>query len=282
MGQVIYGSEVAQDLRNKMKERIARYKTEGKRTPCLGVILVGDNPASRSYVTGKTRACADIGMESREIDLPADTSMDTLRGIIKEMNADPTIDGILLQLPLPEGLNANEAILAIAPEKDVDGLHPLSIGNLYLGEPGFVPCTPLGVMELLERMNCPFEGLNAVVMGRSKLVGTPVARLLQNRNATVTVTHRATRDLKEVCSRADILIAAMGMPRFVTADFVKEGAYVIDVGINRQSDGKLCGDVDFDGVKDRAGYITPVPGGVGPMTITMLLSNTLKAYEASL
>ena len=198
------------------------------------------------------------------------------------MNEDPEIDGILLQLPLPKGLSENEAILTIDPKKDVDGLHPLNVGGFYLDEPCFVPCTPLGIMELLRRMDCPMDGMNAVVVGRSKLVGTPVARLLQNQNATVTVCHSHTRNLKEVCAAADILIAAIGKPKFITADYVKEGAYVVDVGINRMDDGHLCGDVDFDSAAEKAAYITPVPKGVGPMTITMLLENTLKAYERKL
>ena len=279
MGTVIYGSEVAEDLRGQMAARIREYKAQGKRVPCLGVILVGDNPASRSYVTGKAKACSSVGMLTKEVDLPEYTSMEDLKKEIRKMNDDPEIDGILLQLPLPNGLSENEAILTIAPEKDVDGLHPISIGNFYLNEPGFVPCTPLGVIELLKRMGCPFDGMNAVVVGRSKLVGTPVSRLLQNRNATVTVCHSHTKDLAKVCAGADILIAAIGKPKFITADYVKEGAYVIDVGVNRLEDGHLCGDVDFDAVKEKAGFITPVPKGVGPMTITMLLQNTLKAYE---
>ena len=279
MGTVIYGSEVAEELRGQMAARIREYKAQGKRLPCLGVILVGDNPASRSYVTGKAKACDSVGMLTKEVDLPEYTAMDDLKKEIRKMNDDPEIDGILLQLPLPSGLSENEAILTIDPKKDVDGLHPISIGNFYLNEPGFVPCTPLGIMELLKRMDCPIDGMNAVVVGRSKLVGTPVSRLLQNRNATVTVCHSHTRNLKDICAQADILIAAIGKPKFITAEYVKEGAYVIDVGVNRLEDGHLCGDVDFDAVKEKAGYITPVPKGVGPMTITMLLQNTLKAYE---
>ena len=279
MGTVIYGSEVAEELRGQMAARIREYKAQGKRLPCLGVILVGDNPASRSYVTGKAKACDSVGMLTKEVDLPEYTAMDDLKKEIRKMNDDPEIDGILLQLPLPSGLSENEAILTIDPKKDVDGLHPISIGNFYLNEPGFVPCTPLGIMELLKRMDCPIDGMNAVVVGRSKLVGTPVSRLLQNRNATVTVCHSHTRNLKDICAQADILIAAIGKPKFITAEYVKEGAYVIDVGVNRLEDGHLCGDVDFDAVKEKAGYITPVPKGVGPMTITMLLQNTMKAYE---
>ena len=282
MGTVIYGSEVSAELRQKIADRIKQLREDGKRIPCLAVILVGNNPASLSYVTGKAKACASVGMKNREIHLPETTGMEELKRVIQEQNDDPEVDGILLQLPLPNGLLETEAILTIDPKKDVDGLHPLSIGNFYLNEPGFVPCTPLGIMELLERMNCQIEGMRAVVIGRSKLVGTPVARLLQNRGATVTVCHSKTRDLASVCREADILVAAIGKPKYVTADYVKEGAFVIDVGINRMEDGHLCGDVDFESVRDKAGYITPVPKGVGPMTITMLLVNTLQAYGETL
>ena len=282
MGTVIYGSEVSAELRQKIADRIKQLREDGKRIPCLAVILVGNNPASLSYVTGKAKACASVGMKNREIHLPETTGMEELKRVIQEQNDDPEVDGILLQLPLPNGLLETEAILTIDPKKDVDGLHPLSIGNFYLNEPGFVPCTPLGIMELLERMNCQIEGMRAVVIGRSKLVGTPVARLLQNRGATVTVCHSKTRDLASICREADILVAAIGKPKYVTADYVKEGAFVIDVGINRMEDGHLCGDVDFESVRDKAGYITPVPKGVGPMTITMLLVNTLQAYGETL
>ena len=282
MGTVIYGSEVSAELRQKIADRIKQLREDGKRIPCLAVILVGNNPASLSYVTGKAKACASVGMKNREIHLPETTGMEELKRVIQEQNDDPEVDGILLQLPLPNGLLETEAILTIDPKKDVDGLHPLSIGNFYLNEPGFVPCTPLGIMELLERMNCQIEGMRAVVIGRSKLVGTPVARLLQNRGATVTVCHSKTRDLASICREADILVAAIGKPKYVTADYVKEGAFVIDVGINRMEDGHLCGDVDFESVRDKAGYITPVPRGVGPMTITMLLVNTLQAYGETL
>ena len=282
MGTVIYGSEVSAELRQKIADRIKQLREDGKRIPCLAVILVGNNPASLSYVTGKAKACASVGMKNREIHLPETTGMEELKRVIQEQNDDPEVDGILLQLPLPNGLLETEAILTIDPRKDVDGLHPLSIGNFYLNEPGFVPCTPLGIMELLERMNCQIEGMRAVVIGRSKLVGTPVARLLQNRGATVTVCHSKTRDLASICREADILVAAIGKPKYVTADYVKEGAFVIDVGINRMEDGHLCGDVDFESVRDKAGYITPVPKGVGPMTITMLLVNTLQAYGETL
>ncbi|MBQ9327327.1 MAG: bifunctional methylenetetrahydrofolate dehydrogenase/methenyltetrahydrofolate cyclohydrolase FolD [Solobacterium sp.] len=282
MGTVIYGSELSQELRDQLRARIDSLKEQGKRVPCLAVILVGDNPASISYVRGKGKACESVGMKNREIDLPADISMEELKSVIQSLNEDPEVDGILLQLPLPGGLSDTEAILTIDPRKDVDGLHPINIGNFYLNEPCFVPCTPMGIMELLKRMNCDPDGKTAVVLGRSKLVGTPVARLLQNANATVTVCHSHTEHLAEVCASADILIAAIGKPKFVTEEFVKEGAYVIDVGVNRLEDGHLCGDTDFEAIKEKAGYITPVPKGVGPMTITSLLINTLKAYGETL
>ncbi len=278
MGTVVYGSELSAELRDSIRQKIDVLREAGKRIPCLAVILVGDNPASISYVRGKGKACESVGMKNREIDLPADISMEELKRVIRELNQDPEVDGILLQLPLPAGLSENEAILEIDPKKDVDGLHPVNIGNFYLNEPCFAPCTPLGIMELLKKMNCPIEGMKAVVIGRSKLVGTPVARMLENRNATVTVCHSRTKETAKIASEADILIAAVGKPKLITADYVKEGAYVIDVGVNRLDDGHLCGDVDFEQVKDKAGFITPVPKGVGPMTITMLLVNTLQAY----
>ncbi len=280
MGKVIYGSELAEELREEIRSKIIALKSEGKRVPCLAVILVGDNPASLSYVKGKGKACESVGMKSREIDLPGNVSMDELKRVIHELNDDAAVDGILLQLPLPDGLSETEALLEIRPEKDVDGLHPLNVGNFYLNRPCMIPCTPLGIMELLKKMECNPDGKRAVVIGRSKLVGTPVARLLENANATVAVCHSHTENLKEICRQADILIVAIGRPKFITAEYVREGAYVIDVGINRMEDGRLCGDVDFEGVKDVAGFITPVPKGVGPMTITCLLMNTMKAYGA--
>ncbi len=279
MAEIVYGSELSEELKAAMKKKIEKIRESGLRAPCLAVVLVGDNPASVSYVRGKEKACAAIGMTSRHIGLPAETDMEELRKTVEELNRDDTVDGILVQFPLPSHLDQNEIIQTISPDKDVDGLHPVNVGKLYMGEDGFRPCTPLGIMEILKRMNCHPEGLNAVVVGRSQLVGNPVARLLQDANATVTICHSRTRNLAEICARADILIAAIGRPEFFTAEYVKPGAYVIDVGINRTEDGRLVGDVDFDSVKDKAGYITPVPKGVGPMTITMLLDNTLRAFE---
>lgn len=279
MEQVVYGSELSKEYRLKMKEEIDALRIEGKRIPKLAVVLVGNNPASLSYVTGKKKACANIGMESLVEVMSEDTTMDELLNKIDSLNKDQTIDGILVQLPLPKHLDETKAILAIDPSKDVDGLHPLNIGKFYSGLNCMVPCTPLGVMELLKRMDCKIEGKRAVVLGRSKLVGTPVARLLQNENATVTVCHSRTKDLKEVCKEADIVVAAIGQPKMIDHTYIKDGAYVIDVGIHRMDNGKLCGDVDFDDVVEHTTKITPVPKGVGPMTICMLLANTMKAYK---
>lgn len=279
MENVYYGSTLAESIRGNLKERVDVLIKEGKRVPCLAVILVGNNPASLSYVKGKEKACASVGILSKHYHLEEDASQEEVEALIRQCNEDEEVDGILVQLPLPSHLNEKEALLKIDPRKDVDGLHPLNVGNLFSGQPSFIPCTPLGVMELLKYMNCEIDGKKAVVIGRSNLVGAPVARLLQNENATVTVCHSHTKDIAKVCKEADILVVAMGKEKFVTRDFVKEGAYIIDVGINRMEDGKLCGDVDFDDVVDLAKGITPVPKGVGPMTICMLLSNTLKAYE---
>lgn len=279
MAQVIYGSEVSKDIRAQLTEEISALQEAGRRMPKLAVILVGDNPASLSYVTGKEKACRQVGMDSDLIRLPAQTTQEELMSIVHQLNEDAEVDGILCQLPLPEGLDSAQVIREIRPDKDVDGFHPINIGKLHLKEDGFVPCTPLGCMELLHRMGIDPSGKRAVVLGRSNLVGAPVARLLLNENATVTICHSRTENLPAVCAEADILIAAVGRAKMVTAQYVKEGAAVIDVGINRNEEGRLVGDVDFDSVEPKAGFITPVPKGVGPMTITMLLKNTLKAYR---
>lgn len=273
--EVVYGSELSKELKEELAKEI--LKIEGRK-PCLCVILVGEDPSSVSYVRGKNKALHEVGMDCRQIDLPADTSEAYLLKLIEELNRDEKIDGILVQLPLPNHIDQRKVLQTIDPLKDVDGLHVINSGKLFMGEDGFVPCTPLGIIKLLERMNCTIEGKEVVVVGRSNLVGLPVARLLTMKNATVTICHSRTRNLQEVCKRADILVVAIGKPKFINSDYVKEGAYVIDVGVNRV-DGKLCGDVDFDDVKDRCKAITPVPKGVGPMTITMLLYNTLKAYK---
>ncbi|UNT95385.1 bifunctional methylenetetrahydrofolate dehydrogenase/methenyltetrahydrofolate cyclohydrolase FolD [Allobaculum mucilyticum] len=276
---ILYGNELAAKLQERMKEEIDQIREEGKRLPTLTVILVGDNPASQSYVKSKANACHKIGIENRTLRLPASISQQELEAVIQKENEDPNVDGILVQLPLPEGFDETAALDAISPDKDVDGLHPVNAGALALGRDGFVPCTPRGVMEILKEAGYDdLSGKKAVVMGRSNLVGKPVAQLLQKKNATVTVVHSRTANAPEVCSQADILIAAIGRPEFVTAEYVKDGAVVIDVGINRV-DGKLKGDVKFDEVEPKASVITPVPKGVGPMTVCMLLDNTIEAWK---
>ena len=272
---VVYGSELSKELKENLTKEISLIRG---RKPTLAVILVGENPASVSYVRGKNKACVEVGMNCNQIDLKEDTSEEELIKLVKKLNDDKSVDGILVQLPLPKHINQKNVLQSIDPSKDVDGLHEINAGKLFLGEDGFVPCTPLGIMKLLERMNCDVAGKEVVVVGRSNLVGLPVSRLLTKANATVTVCHSKTKDLPAVCKRADILVVAIGKPKFVTSEFVKDGAYVIDVGVNRV-DGKLCGDVDFEGVGEKCSAITPVPKGVGPMTITMLLFNTLKAYK---
>ena len=279
MGEVIYGSALSKELREKMKGQVERIREAGRRVPCLAVVLAGEDPASVSYVKGKEKACAQAGIHSVMRHLPGDVSQEELEWNLRDLSQDDSVDGILLQLPLPDGLDENSAINCINPDKDVDGLTPVNFGRLFLNAQSFRPCTPSGIMEILKKMNCDPDGLHAVVVGRSKLVGTPVARLLQNANATVTICHSHTRDLRRFTKEADILIAAIGKPKYFDASYIKEGAYVVDVGVNRLPDGHLCGDVDFDDVKDKAKAITPVPGGVGPMTITMLLQNTITAYE---
>ena len=263
-----------------MKEKIDALKVANKRVPSLAVILVGNNPATLSYIKSKEKACSSIGMDSKFIHLDEEVGQLALENEIQKCNEDDSVDGILLQLPLPKGYNENRAIFKIDASKDVDGLHPLSVGKLYLDEKGFVPCTPRGCMAILEAMHCDIAGKNAVVIGRSKLVGAPLARLLQNANATVTICHSKTKNLKEVCKNADILICALGKPKMVNHEYIKQGAYVVDVGINRMENGKLCGDVDTDDVLPYVTAITPVPKGVGPMTVCMLLANTLDAYES--
>lgn len=276
---IIYGSEIAKNIKADIKSRVDEIVASGKRKPCLCVILVGDDPASISYVKGKEKACAEIGFASKMITLPQDTSEEELLDIVRECNNDDSIDGILVQLPLPKHINAHNIIINIDPNKDVDGLHPLNVAKLYQSQDGFVPCTPQGVMQILKQANVSLAGKHVVVIGRSHLVGSPVARLLLNENATVTMCHSYTQDLSSITKLADILVVCVGKPRMITKEYVKEGAVVIDVGVNRDENGKLCGDVDFDNVKEKCSLITPVPKGVGPMTICMLLVNTLKAYE---
>ena len=276
---IIYGTELSAKLKADMKNQIDALKEEGKRVPVLSVILVGDNPASQSYVRSKGKACQAVGIENRTIVLDGSIDDDTLAEVIAKENADPNVDGILVQLPLPKGLNERKALDAISPDKDVDGLHPLNAGALALGLDGFVPCTPKGVMAMLEEAGLDdLSGKRAVIIGRSNLVGKPLVQLLQQKNATVTLAHSRTSNLPALCKEQDIVIAACGVPHLVDASFVKEGAVVIDIGINRV-DGHLTGDVDFEAVEPVASVITPVPKGVGPMTVCMLLQNTLEAYK---
>jgi len=273
---IIDGREVAARVRGQVARDVAAFTDRIGRPPGLATILVGDDPASAIYVANKRKACAEVGITDLHQHLPADTTDAEVAAVIDRSNRDPEVSGILLQLPVPEGLDGAALTETIAPEKDVDGLTPVSAGRLMHGSPGLRPCTPLGVIELLDSYEVALEGAEAVVVGRSDLVGKPVAFLLLQRNATVTICHSRTRDLAGVCSRADVLIAAVGSPLLIGADHVKPGAAVIDVGINRTEEG-LRGDVDFEAAAERAGVITPVPGGVGPMTIAMLLRNTVSA-----
>ena len=281
MGTIIDGTKIAQDIRNEVRQGVLELKASRGIVPGLAVILVGDDPASQVYVGRKAKACAEVGFLSREYKLPADTEEKKLLKIIKKLNKDELVHGILVQLPLPKHISTENIIAAINPDKDVDGFHPYNVGGLVTGTPLFVPCTPRGIMELISRSGIDLTGKEAVVVGRSNIVGKPMAFLLLAQNATVTMCHSRTKDLPSVTRRADVLIAAIGKPRMIKADMVKEGAVIIDVGVNRLENGKLAGDVDFDEVAPRASYITPVPGGVGPMTIAMLMKNTLDAARRS-
>ncbi|MEW6683994.1 MAG: bifunctional methylenetetrahydrofolate dehydrogenase/methenyltetrahydrofolate cyclohydrolase FolD [Nitrospirota bacterium] len=274
--RLIDGKVVAKAVKEDVAGRVQALKAKGIR-PGLATVLVGDDPASHVYVRNKQRTCEELGMHTIGHHLPAATSQDELLGLIHRLNDDPSIHGILVQLPLPKPLRSEPILSAMSPHKDVDGLHPFNMGKLLMGEPRFVPCTPAGVLTMLDYYKLPIEGKTAVVVGRSNLVGKPAALLLMHRHATVTVCHSKTPDLAEVCRRADILVAAMGKARFITGEMVRDGAVVIDVGINRLPDGRLVGDVDFEAVAPKASWITPVPGGVGPMTIAMLMQNTLLA-----
>lgn len=276
--KIIDGKAVALDVRKKWKQRVAQLKEKGV-LPGLAVIIVGDNPASQVYVRNKIKACHEVGIYSELIDLPEDISEALLLSAIERLNDNPSIHGILVQLPLPDHIDVNKVLETIDADKDVDGFHLYNLGALMAGNTIFPPCTPYGVQCLLEYCDIPIEGQNAVVVGRSNIVGKPMALMLLQKNATVSICTSKTRDLKQFTSLADILVVATGKPNLITADMVKPGAAVIDVGINRLEDGKLVGDVDFEGVKEVAGYITPVPGGVGPMTITMLVANTVIAAE---
>lgn len=279
--QLIDGNALSRQLRTQVSERVAALKAQGL-TPGLAVVLVGDNPASQVYVRNKVKACEDTGMHSVLEKYDASLTEAELLARVDALNNDPTIHGILVQLPLPAHINAHKVIEAISPAKDVDGFHVASAGALMVGQPGFWPCTPYGCMKMLESIGYDLRGKHAVVIGRSNIVGKPMAMMLLQQDATVTVCHSRTADLKAQTLQADVIVAAVGKRNVLTADMVKPGAVVLDVGMNRNDEGKLCGDVDFDGVKEVAGYITPVPGGVGPMTITMLMVNTLESAERSL
>ena len=279
--QLIDGNALSRQLRTQVSERVAALKAQGL-TPGLAVVLVGDNPASQVYVRNKVKACEDTGMHSVLEKYDASLTEAELPARVEALNNDPTIHGILVQLPLPAHIDAHKVIEAISPAKDVDGFHVASAGALMVGQPGFWPCTPYGCMKMLESIGYDLRGKHAVVIGRSNIVGKPMAMMLLQQDATVTVCHSRTADLKAQTLQADVIVAAVGKRNVLTADMVKPGAVVLDVGMNRNDDGKLCGDVDFDGVKAVAGYITPVPGGVGPMTITMLMVNTLESAERSL
>lgn len=279
--QIIDGKALAAEIQTQLKDRVEACLKAGHQ-PALAVVLVGDNPASQIYVRNKIRACEKCGIRSIQVRLPADTTQETLLKEVTRLNNDPAVDGILVQLPLPAHLSDELVIDTIAADKDVDGFHVKSAGALLTGRPGFRPCTPYGVMKLLESCGCDPEGKNALVIGRSNIVGKPQALMLLEKNATVTVAHSRTQDLPRLARQADIIVAAVGRAKFITADMIKPGAVVIDVGMNRDENGRLCGDVDFENAVKVAGAITPVPGGVGPMTITMLLTNTVEAVERRL
>ena len=274
--KILDGKVLSARIKDELKSEVVKLKQQGI-NPCLAVIIVGDDPASRVYVNNKKAACEYIGIKSLEYALDATTSQEELLGLIDTLNSNKMVDGILVQLPLPSHLDEKEVLYRIKPEKDVDAFHPVNVGKIMIGDFDFLPCTPAGVMELIKESGVEISGKQCVVVGRSNIVGKPQSMLLLHKNGTVTICHSRTKNLAEVCRSADILVAAVGRPKFITADMVKEGAVVIDVGINRGEDGKLCGDVDFDEVSKVAGAITPVPGGVGPMTISMLMRNTLTA-----
>ncbi len=276
MAQIIDGKLISKQIKDELKEKVAELKAKGTEI-CLAVIQVGNDPASTVYVGNKKKACEYIGIKSLAYELPEETTEDELLQIIDKLNKDDSVNGILVQLPVPKHINDERIINAISPAKDVDGFSPASVGALSIGQKGFLSCTPAGIIELLKRSNIDIEGKECVVVGRSNIVGKPMAMLLLRENATVTVCHSRTKNLKEVCKRADILVAAVGKPKMIDASYVKDGAVVIDVGIHRNENGKLCGDVDFDSVEPVCSAITPVPGGVGPMTIAMLMNNCVEA-----
>lgn len=278
MPQIIDGKLISTTIKEELKERVAKLKEQGV-TITLAVIQVGEDPASSVYVNNKKKACEFVGIQSLSYALKEETTQEELMDLVEQLNQREDVNGILVQLPLPNHIDEDSIIKAISPKKDVDGFHPMSVGALNIGQPGFLSCTPAGVVELLKRSNISIEGKECVVLGRSNIVGKPMAALLLRENGTVTICHSRTKNLAEVTKRADILVVAIGKPRFITKDYVKEGAVVIDVGIHRTEDNKLCGDVDYESVFDHVSAITPVPGGVGPMTIAMLMSNCVESVK---
>lgn len=281
MAEIIDGKELAKKVRKELKKEVEVLKENGI-NPKLAVIMVGNDPGSTVYVRNKSKACEKVGIEFEEFLFEESISEDELLKLIEKLNQDDKVHGILLQCPVPKHIDVNKAFRAISPDKDVDGFNPINVGNLTIGVDAFISCTPYGVVKMLEEYNIETEGKNAVILGRSNIVGKPMIQCMLNKNSTVTVCHSRTKDIGEVIKRADIVIAAIGKPKFVKADMVKDGAVVIDVGINRLDDGTICGDVDYENVKEKASFITPVPGGVGPMTIAMLLNNVVKAAKLKL
>ena len=278
MAKIIDGKAISAEIKEELKEKVAEYKKQGVEIT-LAVVKVGNDPASAVYVRNKEKACEYVGITSRTLALPEETTEEELLKVVNDLNEDKAVNGILVQLPLPKHIDESKVLLAIDSNKDVDGFHPVNVGKMVIGEETFLPCTPAGIIEMLKRTDVEISGKECVVIGRSNIVGKPMSMLMLKENATVTIAHSRTKDLKEVTKRADILIAAIGKAKFVTADYVKEGAVIIDVGMDRDENGKLCGDVDFDSVSQVESAITPVPGGVGPMTVTMLLVNCLRSVE---
>ena len=278
MAKIIDGKAISAEIKEELKEKVAEYKKQGVEIT-LAVVKVGNDPASAVYVRNKEKACEYVGITSRTLALPEETTEEELLKVVNDLNEDKAVNGILVQLPLPKHIDESKVLLAIDSNKDVDGFHPVNVGKMVIGEETFLPCTPAGIIEMLKRTDVEISGKECVVIGRSNIVGKPMSMFMLKENATVTIAHSRTKDLKEVTKRADILIAAIGKAKFVTADYVKEGAVIIDVGMDRDENGKLCGDVDFDSVSQVASAITPVPGGVGPMTVTMLLVNCLRSVE---
>ena len=278
MAVIIDGKSLAKEIRENLKKEAEKLRDKGI-IPHLAVIMVGDNDASKVYVRNKSRACEEIGIEFKEYLLPSTTKQSELIELIKKLNEDKNVNGILLQSPIPKPLNIQKAFNTISPEKDVDGFNPYNVGNLCIGQDGFIPCTPLGIMKMFEKYNIEIDGKKVAIIGRSNIVGKPMAQCMLAKNATVTICHSRTRELKKEVKDADIIISASGKRNIVTSDMVKDGVVIIDVGMNRNDEGKLCGDVDFEKIKEKASYITPVPGGVGPMTIAMLMENVIKATK---